>query len=88
MKFDDCRNKNPLPFDFYLPNYNICIEFDGRQHYLPIFYFGGEKMLNYTKNNDNIKNEYCLNNNIKLVRIPYYEINDIENIISSIFMIF
>lgn len=71
--FDDCKNINHLPFDFYLPKYNICIEYDGMQHFKPIEYFGGEKTLKITKNHDNIKNDYCKNNNIKLLRIKYNE---------------
>lgn len=42
-RFDDCRNKNPLPFDFYLPQYDVCIEYNGIQHYEPVDYFGGQK---------------------------------------------
>ena len=72
-RFDDCRYKNPLPFDFYLPDKNICIEFDGPQHFESIVYFGGEDTLKYTKMLDMIKNEYCKNNNIKLIRIRYDE---------------
>jgi len=42
-KFDNCKYFRPLPFDFYLPNYNICIEFNGIQHHEPISFFGGIK---------------------------------------------
>ena len=34
-KFKDCKDKYQLPFDFYLPQYNLCIEFDGEQHFNP-----------------------------------------------------
>ena len=85
MRFNDCRNKNSLPFDFYLPEYKTCIEFDGLQHFESIDYWGGEERLNYIKKNDNIKNEYCKDNNIKLIRVPYYEINNIEDKLFSIF---
>ena len=71
--FDDCKDINALPFDFYLPDYNIAIEYDGRQHFEPIEYFGGQKAFEYTQKHDNIKNEYCKNNNIKLLRIPYFK---------------
>lgn len=70
--FVDCKDKQPLPFDFYLPDYNCCIEYDGKQHFEPIEWFGGQESLEYTQKHDNIKNEYCQNNNIKLLRIPYY----------------
>jgi len=70
MKFDDCKDKQHLPFDFYLPNLNMCLEFDGRQHYKEIF---GKSKLTYTQKHDKIKDEYCKNNNIRLLRIKYDE---------------
>jgi len=72
-KFDDCKNINKLPFDFYLPKYNICIEYDGRQHFNSIDIFGGDDYLTKIIKNDKIKNEYCLKNNIHLIRIRYDE---------------
>lgn len=72
-KFDDCINKNKLPFDFYLPNHNILIEFDGKQHFEPIEFFGGIKHLKETQHNDKIKNKYCKDKGIKLIRIRYDE---------------
>lgn len=72
-KFENCKNKKMLPFDFYLSDYNICIEYDGKQHYEPIDWFGGIKTFNYIKNNDKIKTDYCKNNNLKLIRIKYTE---------------
>lgn len=72
-RFYDCRDKYTLPFDFYLSDYNIAIEYDGIQHYKPIEYFGGQESFKYTQKHDKIKNEYCENNNIKLLRIPYYK---------------
>lgn len=82
-KFDDCKNIFPLPFDFYLPNYNMCIEYDGEQHYRPIEYFGGQEKFIITQQNDNIKTRYCQNNNIKLLRIPYWEFNNINKILAN-----
>ena len=69
--FKDCKNKKALPFDFYLPKHNICIEFQGKQHYEKENFFGGETALEYTKNNDKIKKEFCKKNGIKLIRIKY-----------------
>lgn len=83
-RFEDCRNKRPLPFDFYCPEKNLCIEFDGKQHFYPVDHYGGKKGLVYRKFNDNIKNEYCEDNDIKLIRIPYWEIGNIGEIISSL----
>lgn len=70
-RFDDCKHILTLPFDFYLPNYNTCIEFDGIQHFQPIEFFGGEDEFNRLKINDSIKTEYCKLNNINLIRLPY-----------------
>lgn len=63
-----------LVFDFYLPDYNLCIEYDGIQHFKPINYFGGKKSYIEQINRDKIKNQYCTDNNIILYRIPYYKI--------------
>ena len=70
-KFDDCIYKRKLKFDFYLPDYNMCIEYDGKQHFQIIEHFGGEKRLKETQIKDKIKTEYCINNNIQLIRIKY-----------------
>lgn len=79
--FENCRDKKPLPFDFYLPDYNLAIEYDGKQHYEPVEYFGGENGFKYTIHHDKIKNKYCKDNGIKLLRISYMEYDNIENII-------
>ena len=69
--FDMCKYVNKLKFDFYLPEYDTCIEFDGEQHFKPIRYFGGKPAFELQKIKDNIKNEYCSKNNIQLVRFRY-----------------
>lgn len=74
--FIDCLNtktNKSLKFDFYLPKMNICIEFDGVQHYKPVKYFGGVKKFEELQRRDKIKSEYCLKNNIELIRIRYDE---------------
>ena len=76
-------NKLPLLFDFYLIDLNICIEYDGEQHFTINEFFGGEKNFNIRVINDNIKTEFCNKNKIKLIRIPYYNFNDIENILAK-----
>ena len=82
-RFKECKNIRTLPFDFYLPKYNILIEFDGEQHFKPINHLGGEKHYKNTIRNDEIKNKFCKSNNIQLLRIPYYNINNIDIIISD-----
>ena len=71
--FNDCRNKLPLPFDFYSPEYNTCIEYDGELHFISKEYFGGDENLKETQKRDEIKTFYCNENNIKLIRIKYDE---------------
>lgn len=80
-KFNDCKFYNCLPFDFYLPDINILIEYDGIQHFQIVTHFGGFDSFVDTKIRDTIKNEYCKKNNIKLVRIPYWEKDNIEKIL-------
>ena len=76
--FAECRYKKELPFDFYLPDLNVLIEYDGQQHFKPIDFAGkGEEwaveQLKITQHRDEIKDRYCVNNNIKLLRIPYFK---------------
>ena len=71
--FQDCKDEKPLPFDFYLPDFNLCIEYQGKQHYEPIDYFGGKENLSYVIKHDNIKEKYCKDNGITLLQIPYYK---------------
>lgn len=73
VRFSDCRLKKPLVFDFFLPIHNVLIEFDGEQHIRPIERWGGEKAFQLQRKRDEIKNNYCKNNGITLVRIGYYE---------------
>ena len=84
-KFNNCKNILPLPFDFYLPDHNICIEYNGVQHYKPVAHFGGVVGFNQRKINDNIKNEYCYNNNIHFLIIKYSD--NTLNILSKYFNI-
>jgi len=78
-KFCNCCDKKPLPFDFYLPDYNLCIEFDGQHH----FEDRGFGNFELTKQHDKIKNEYCESHDIDLLRIPYWEGSKIEIILKD-----
>jgi predicted nucleic acid-binding Zn-ribbon protein len=60
-------------FDFYLPDYDLYAEYDGIQHFSPVDKFGGEEAFKKQVIRDKEKNEYCKANNLKLIRIPYYE---------------
>lgn len=81
--FSGCKNIKPLPFDFYLADYNLCIEYDGIQHFEPIEIFGGENAFNKQQYNDSIKTNYCLSNNIILLRIAYNQ--DVETELDNFF---
>lgn len=69
--FKDCKDKNVLHFDFYIPAYNTCLEIDGKQHFEPVKAWRGNDGFDDVKRKDAIKNEYCLKNNIRLIRIKY-----------------
>ena len=93
-RFDDCKDKNLLPFDFYLPKYNTCIEFQREQHYFPLDLsytptekskeMAIEKFLSGQKR-DKIKEEYCKTNNIFLLKISYKDKKRIGEILKEFF---
>jgi very-short-patch-repair endonuclease len=83
-KMDGCINPitgYSLFFDFYLPLHNICVEFDGEQHFKSTKRFGGYDAFEKTKSSDKIKNEFCKEKGIELIRIPYNQIKEIDNIL-------
>lgn len=85
--FDDCIYEQKLKFDFYLSDYNILIEYDGEQHFKPVDFANkgiewATNLFNKNLEKDAIKNKYCKDNNIRLIRIPYYEYNNIEFILT------
>ncbi len=82
-KFPNCENIRKLPFDFYIPSIRTAIEFDGEQHFQPMEFFGGLKAYEKLKINDKIKDDYCENNYINLIRIKYDQINYINDILLS-----
>lgn len=77
--FTDLRHKRAfLRYDFYLPVQNVMIEYDGEFHYSQIR--GGRNEFLHYKENDRIKNSYCLAHNIPLYRIPYWELKNIAQV--------
>lgn len=83
-RFPECKDKNTLPFDLYIPDFNICIEYDGEQHYRPVRFKGvtqkeAEEHFKLQDLHDFIKTKYCLENKIPLIRIPYWEADDMES---------
>lgn len=86
-RFDDCRDIKPLPFDFYLPKYNLVIEYDGEGHYIESFYKpyseDPKQALINRQRKDSIKDDYCNTNKLHLLRIPYWELDNIECLIRN-----
>ena len=88
--FKDCRYKYPLPFDFAIfknTKFFGLIEYQGEQHYNARS-FGSKKIskeenLEIIKRNDQIKLDYCIKNNIPLLRIPYTDIKNIPELIDK-----
>lgn len=81
-KFTDCKFKRNLKFDFFLPDLNLCIEYDGGQHFEKYRFEKDEEYLNLRKKRDVIKDIYCKENDIVLYRITY--LDDIINKINKI----
>lgn len=72
-----------LSYDFYIPSLNSLIEYNGKQHYVPIEWFGGTKKFEQQQEHDKRKREYAKQNNIKLIEIPYWDFENIEEILSK-----
>jgi len=81
--FDDCKYINRLNFDFYLPDMNTCLEFDGLQHFEPVKEFGGEKEFDLILKRDECKNKWCIENKVNLIRIRYDEFDKISEILDE-----
>lgn len=72
------RNNQILYFDFYLPDHNAVIEFDGLHHFKPVY---GPNKFKRTKENDEIKNAYCRSRKFPMLRISCFDAKDIETLI-------
>ena len=84
--FEGCgKSRWPYRFDFFIPEENVCIEFDGQQHYKLVDYTGeGDteyltRVLWDTQLRDKAKETFCSENGIKLIRIAYFEIDVIAD---------
>ena len=90
IKFKDCKNINQLPFDNAIINdlpINILIEYDGELHFKSVEHFGGKKSYKQRIKNDIIKNKYCLENKIILLRIAYTDYEHIEKLIDRVIIL-
>jgi protein-arginine kinase activator protein McsA len=84
-------DKKPLQFDFYLPEINTLIEYDGEQHYRPVRFNGismERALANFKKSQyrDNLKNKFCEENKIPLIRIGYNQNTELPNILSKLYL--
>lgn len=88
-KINDCKNILPLPFDFAIFNNDnqlqFLIEYDGDHHFEEV---RGRDKLEIVQFRDSIKTNYCLSQNIPLLRIPYWDFKNIESILDSYFTMF
>ena len=76
-RFPDCGGKRPYPFDFYLPKQKMCIEYDGEQHSVERSYYHSS----YTHEHDVVKDQYCKDNGLTMLRIDYTE-KDVDKILA------
>jgi len=77
-RFDDCKDKYSLPFDFYIPDLDCIIEFDGILHFEPI---RGQEKLEYIQHHDRIKTQFCEDTHRYLLRIPYNHTENIKDLV-------
>jgi hypothetical protein len=89
--FEDFKNKygSYYRFDFAIFNKGELIkmiEVDGEQHYKPVNSWGGEEALKVTQQRDELKDLYCESKGIELIRIPYWEFDNIEKHLEALLM--
>ncbi len=74
--FDSCRfvSGNFGRFDFYVEN-SYLIEYDGQQHFESVDFWGGEEEFRTLQKRDAYKTQWCKDNNIPLIRIPYTKLD-------------
>ena len=85
MSYDDLFGVNggKLSYDFYLPKYNLLIEGQGKQHLEPIKHFGGERTFQIQQEHDRRKREYAKQNNINLLEIWFWDLDNIKEILDK-----
>lgn len=67
----------PYRYDFYVDNKYV-IEYDGKQHFQEYNWGDENHTIEESQNRDALKNNYCHQNNIPIIRIPYTHLNDLE----------
>jgi hypothetical protein len=85
-RFNDCKNKRSLPFDFAVLSNNVVfglIEFHGRQHFEEVAYFGGGDGHRAVITRDKIKVAYCEKKGLPLLAIPYWYIDRVHKMVED-----
>lgn len=83
-KFDTCRSKRKLPFDFHVPDLNLLIEYDGEQHFPEDCQSKGSWHTPDLAARDQIKNEWARSQGVNLLRVGYTEDDVIPSIVLSV----
>ena len=83
-RFSVCKDEKPLSYDFYVPERNLLIEYNGAQHYKAVEQFGGEKRLRLQRHHDWLKRKFAKDNDYKLLIIPYWKFEDISEILRGV----
>jgi hypothetical protein len=88
--FEECKNINPLPFDFAITKDSYVVglvEYQGKQHYIPTNFgsktISNEEMFENVKKNDRIKFDYCQENVIPLLVISYKQLGEIDSLLTN-----
>lgn len=82
-RFPDCAGKKPYPFDFFLSEEKLCIEFDGEQHFHPVAFGGGQERFEEIKARDAAKDAYCAAKGYRMLRISYKDFSRVDEILSA-----
>lgn len=80
----DIRKTGIIKIDFYLPEYNTFVEYNGKQHYILQEGFGGKIKFDQQVIRDNYLRSYCVNNSINLIEISYKEKDPIKYLITHL----
>lgn len=82
------KRTNKPKYDFFLPAFNLLIEYDGQHHFKPVNFRGvsneeAHRLHERTHLSDSIKNQYAKNHNLKMLRIPYTQFKNISTILET-----
>ena len=71
--FSNLKDTQPLSYDFFIPDQNILIEYQGIQHYQPVSHFGGKVKFKIQQERDKLKSDYAKDHDYNLIAVPYTE---------------